>query len=441
MDLKEQFIANISQRNLFSEDDELLLAVSGGVDSVVLCELCHQAGYAFEIAHANFQLRGEESEADEQFVRSLGEKYNAYAHIKKFDTERCAAENKISIQVAARELRYDWFRELLKHGFKYLLTAHHQDDNIETAAMNFFRGTGITGLRGMLHKNNSIVRPLLDFTKEEIMDFAKANNLQWREDSSNASDKYSRNYFRRHIIPLVKNIYPETEQNIAANIERLKETEMLYHEAVEHHKKLLQEIRGKEIHIPILKLKKTTPLATLIYEMINPYNFSSRQVPEVIALMDAEQSSYIQSATHRIIKNRNWLIIAANETEESEIILIEKEDKRIPFANGVLHIERKEKTSIPANSMIACLDAKQIKFPLVLRKWKQGDYFYPLGMSKKKKIARFLIDQKASPTQKENTWVLESAKRICWVVGMRIDERFKITDNTKEVIRLSLELR
>lgn len=440
MDLKERFISNIKKQNLFQQDDRLLLAVSGGVDSVVLCELCRQAGYNFEIAHANFQLRGEESEEDERFVHSLGKKYNVRVHIKKFSTEKHAEENKISIQVAARELRYYWFNELLKQGPKYALTAHHQGDNIETATMNFFRGTGIAGLRGMLYKNNYIIRPLLDFAKEEIINFASVHNLQWREDSSNASDKYSRNYFRQNIIPAVKKIYPETDHNIAGNIARLRETEILYHQAIGQHKKQLLETKGKEVHIPVLKLKRIEPLASVIYEIIREFSFTSQQVAEVISLLDAEQSSFVKSATHRIIKNRNWLIIAPNEAEDGGIVIIEKEQKRVSFSKGSLEIDHKEKASISGDNKIACLDAKEIKFPLILRKWKQGDYFYPLGMVKKKKIARFLIDQKLSPTEKENTWVLESARKICWIVGMRIDDRFKIKDNTKEIIRISLEL-
>ena len=282
---------------------------------------------------------------------------------------------------------------------------------------------------------------MLDLSKEEILSFAREHNLHWREDSSNASDKYSRNYFRQTIIPSIKKIFPEAEHNIAANIDRFSETEILYHQAIELHKKRLLEVKGKEIHIPVLKLKKTEPLATVIYEITRPYNFSPHQVNDIISLLDAEQSKHVHSATHRIIKNRNWLIIAANETAEATVIIIDKDEKRVLFNKGYLQIEHTERSVISSEKNIACLDAKEIKYPLILRKWKQGDYYYPLGMPKKKKVARFLIDQKLSPTQKENVWVLESAKRICWIIGLRIDDRFKIKDNTKEVIRILLELR
>lgn len=425
---------------LFNANDKLLLAVSGGVDSVVLCELCKQAGYDFAIAHANFQLRAAESEADEQFVRELANKYKVSLFVKKFDTSAYANENKLSIQVAARELRYNWFDELLKEGFDWLLTAHHKGDNIETVLMNFFRGTGISGLHGILPKKDKIIRPLLNYSKEEIVAFANEHHLQWREDSSNSSDKYSRNYFRQTIIPLVNKIFPSAEQNIAASIERFGEVEILYNQAVDLHKKKLLEQKGNEIHIPVLKLKQVKPLATVVYEIVKPFNFSSHQVPDIISLLDAEQGKYVQSSTHRVIKNRNWLIVATLETIQSGVIIIEKDDKQIIFDNGTLLIEHIQKANIIDDNSIAVLNAGEIKYPLILRKWKQGDYFYPLGMNKKKKISRFLIDQKCSPTAKQNTWVIESAKRICWVVGMRIDDRFKLKDNTKEITRITFRI-
>ncbi len=427
-----------TEHHLFNSTDKLLLAVSGGVDSVVLCELCKQAGYDFAIAHVNFQLRGEESEGDEQFVRKLAQKYNVELFVKKFDTLKYAEENKLSVQVAARELRYKWFDELLKQGFRWLLTAHHQGDNIETVLMNFFRGTGISGLRGILPKKNKLVRPLLNYSKEEIIAFANEHTLQWREDSSNSSDKYSRNYFRQAIIPLVNKIFPSAEQNIAANIERFGEIEILYNQAIDLHRKKLLEQKDREIHIPVLKLKQVKPLATIVYEIVRSFGFSSRQVPDIIQLLEAEQGKYVQSSTHRIIRNRNWLIIALLEPMQSNIIIIEEGEQQIVFGGGILSIEHTKNSNINDNNNVASLDTNEIKYPLLLRKWKQGDYFYPLGMNKKKKISRFLIDQKISPTEKQNTWVIESGKRICWIVGMRIDDRFRITDKTKNVLALKL---
>lgn len=433
------FKRNIMEKNLFAPSDRLLVAVSGGVDSVVLCDLCHQANFDFEIAHANFQLRGEDSEVDENFVKELASRYRVPFHVKKFDTNAYAESNKCSVQVAARELRYAWFREIMHEGPKYLLTAHHADDNIETVLMNFFRGTGISGLRGMQEKHDNIVRPLLHLTKKEILQFAEQNKLKWREDISNTSDKYSRNYFRNVIIPMVHKIYPETEFNLLQNIERFHDIEELYSQAVAKHKKGLIEVKGNEVHIPILKLKKTKPLNTVLYEVISDFNFTAHQLNDVVHLLDAEQGKFVQSPTHRIFVNRGWLIISPLNSEKATNILIEGGVGEVAYSDKKISLEEGLAGQVNGARDIAQLDLRSVRFPLCLRKWKAGDYFYPLGMKKKKKVSRFLIDQKLSPTEKEKVWVLESGKRICWVVGMRIDDRFKMVPSTKEVLTIRTE--
>lgn len=427
-------------KKLVSSNDRLLLAVSGGVDSVVLCELCSLAGYSFEIAHVNFQLRKEESDDDEKLVRALAAKYRVPIHVKRFDTSVYANEHKFSIQVAARELRYNWFDELLGNDLKWILTAHHAGDNIETLLMNFFRGTGINGLRGILPKNGKIIRPLLFATKEEIIRFARDNNLAWREDSSNSSDKYSRNYFRQTIIPLAANIFPEAEKNLSGNIARFRDIELLYDQSIDRHKKNLLETRGREVYIPVLKIKRTEPLNTVLYEIIKSYHFTAGQLKDVLRLLDAEQGKFVQSHSHRIIRNRNWLIIAPIQDTDAGIFIIEDNQDHIDFPAGrlQLRVTSPDKITLSADTNTTYLDMREVKYPLLLRKWKQGDYFYPLGMKKKKKISRFLIDQKISPTQKENTWVLESDKRICWVAGNRLDDRFRLKKNTKSVLKISL---
>ena len=451
MSLLKEFIKNIMQQNLFQKNDLLLLAVSGGVDSVVLCELCFQGGFQFEIAHCNFQLRGEESERDEKFVSQLGEKYWTKAFIKKFETKKYAEENKISIQVAARELRYQWFDELLQAERdpsstvinlvpQFLVTAHHANDNIETLLMNFFKGTGINGLQGILPKQSKVVRPLLFAKKEEIIAFAGENNLEFVEDSSNASDKYTRNYFRNQLIPSIQKVFPSVEDNLLNNIERFNEIDLLYQQAIEVHKKKLVELKGNEIHIPVLKLLKTQPLKTVIYEIIKEFGFTSHQTDEVANLLSSESGKFVSSSTHKIIKNRNWLIIAPKNTLETAHILLDEEDKQIDFEEGKLMLKHSnlKAGNIPTSNLIAALDTTEIKFPLLLRKWKQGDYFYPLGMQKKKKLSKFFIDQKKSLNDKEKIWVIESNKRILWIVGERIDDRFKITDKTKQVLFVEL---
>lgn len=449
MDLYQEFIKNIQAQDLFEKKDFLLLAVSGGKDSVALCELCFQAGFNFEIAHCNFKLRGEESDRDENFVRELSKQYGVDVCVKEFETEKYAQENKISIQVAARELRYAWFNDLLISARGeaatdnlrncYLLTAHHADDNIETLLMNFFKGTGIKGLQGILPKQGKIIRPLLFAKREDIERFIKDNHLKFVEDSSNNSDKYTRNYFRHQLIPAVEKNFPQAKENLINNIERFREIDMLYQQSLQYHKKNLLEYKGNEIHIPILKLSKSKPLKTIIYEVIKDFGFTAHQTPEVMHLLGSDSGKYISSSTHKILKNRSWLIIAPLDTAESNHILIEKNDTKIDFKEGVLQLKASfNSEKRPVNSEgIALLDLKNIAFPLLLRRWKEGDYFYPLGMQKKKKLSRFFIDRKIPLTQKEKIWVIESNKKIIWVIGQRIDERFKMTDKTRD----SLEIR
>jgi len=438
MQLLEAFKDFVKREALFPPAESLLVAVSGGLDSVVLCELCYRAGYDFTIAHANFQLRGEESERDERFVRSLGEKYGRTVLVQHFDTAQYAEDNKCSIQVAARELRYNWF-DTAHAGV--ILTAHHQDDNIETLLMNFFKGTGIAGLRAIRPRQGKIARPLLFATRDLLHQWALQEQLTWVEDSSNASDKYTRNFFRHQVLPLIERVYPGVRQNLGDNISRFREIETLYQAAIAGHKKKLLVQKGEEVHIPVLKLQKSEPLHTLIYEIIHPLGFSPQQVPEVAALLDSASGKYIASGTHRILKDRNWLIISPLAQTPADNVLVERPEAVVSYAGGELRFQLLEGTDkASADATEAWLDASAIRWPLLLRKWRPGDYFYPLGMRKKKKLARFLIDAKLSLARKEKVWVLEMDKKIVWVVGMRIDDRFKLTNSTRQVLRIQAVL-
>ncbi len=447
MNLQQLYIDYIKKNNLFQATDNLLIAVSGGVDSIVLGHLCKEAGFQFSIAHCNFNLRGEESNRDEEFTRSVAIQLAVPILVKHFDTKQYANDKKISIQVAARELRYEWFYEIINESapnshhpkFNYILTAHHLDDNIETVMMNFFKGTGISGLRGIEPKHGKIVRPLLFASKKEIIDYANGNGLQWVNDSSNDETKYTRNFFRHDIIPAIEKVYPDVKKNLAANIQRATDAEMLYNQAITAHKKRLLECRGNEVHIPVLKLAKVVPLNSVVYETIKDFGFSSNSVEEVLKLLSSVSGKYMVSATHRILRNRAWLIISPISKEVQSIILIEDGTEKVSFGNKLLTVKYSANKQLPDDKNIALLDAKEIKFPLLLRRWKQGDYFSPLGMNKKKKLARFFIDEKLSMNDKENVWVIESGKKILWIVGHRIDDRFKLTGNTKKTLRLSVQ--
>jgi len=428
-----------------SPSGRFLLAVSGGVDSVVLCELFHQCGYEFEMAHANFQLRGAASDEDESLVVSLSNKYQVKLHIKKFDTTNYMAAHQMNVQVAARELRYQWFNEILEQvpTLSGIVTAHHANDNVETVLMNFFKGSGIKGLQGMRPKESGIggriVRPLLFAKKEEILEFALQHELIWREDASNESDKYTRNYFRNQVLPSVEKVIPGTAQNIINNIARFTEINLIYEEAITGILNKLLEKKGEEQYIPVMKLKKLESRETIMFEYLKRYQFSSAQIPEAMSLLDSESGKYITSATHRLLRNRQWLILSPLFSLENKTFLIEKATTTLDFDQNHLVIEHdKPFNTINKDVTVAQLDNKQIEYPLIIRKWKQGDYFYPLGMSKKKKVSRYFIDIKLSMLEKENAWVIESGKKIIWVVGYRIDDRFKITPSTKNVTTLKL---
>ena len=445
--LSNIFLQNWKQQfsNYPVADIRLLVAVSGGVDSVVLTDLLYKAGFDFVIAHANFNLRGAESNRDEAFARSLAVRYEKPIWVKLFETKEYAVLNKLSIQEAARELRYSWFAELLedlKNSSQkkcLIVTAHHANDNIETLLINFFRGTGISGLHGILPLQQQIIRPLLFAKREAILAYAQEQELDWVEDSSNASDKYTRNFFRLQLLPSIKEIFPEVEENLLQNIERFTEAEQLYNQSIQLHKNKLAKVAGDEIHIPVLALQKAVPLHAIVWEIIKPFHFSAAQVIEVKKLMDAANGSYVASHTHRVIKNRKWLIIATAQTVEAKHVIIEAAEKKLIFENGSLSFETLSAEGFQLNvaASVASLDAAAIRFPLLLRRWKQGDYFYPLGMQKKKKLSRFMIDQKLSKTQKEKVWVLEMDKKIVWVIGYRIDNRFKFTDHSESILQIS----
>lgn len=448
------FSENISRKKLFTWNDLLIVAVSGGIDSTVLCDLLYVCGFKFHIAHCNFKLRDSESDRDENFVSELAKTYGVPIHIRHFETASFAEVNRISVQEAARKLRYEWFealrmeiisqyRQKSSTGNKsfpdkrcFMLTAHHLDDDIETMIFHFFQGSGINGLRGIPEKRDNIARPLLIFSRKEIVQYAKENSVGWVEDSSNSSVKYTRNFIRHELIPLAAKVIPGAEHNLAANLQRFKETEKLFQQAIDGYRKKLLVQKEGEWMIPVEKLRLCDPVRSILYELISPFGFTIGQTDEALRLMDSETGRWISSQSHRLLKNRNWLVISALKDEYFHDQVIEAGDISIQFDGGKLKIEKLEKMPLLNNdSAVAFIDEKKIRYPLILRKWKTGDYFYPLGMVKKKKLSRFFIDLKLSKNQKEKVYVIESDKRIVWVVGYRIDNRFKLTDQSESILR------
>lgn len=433
------FLTYIKKEKLFKPTDKVLLTVSGGIDSVVMCDLFHQAKIKFAIAHCNFQLRGKESNDDEKFVKALAKKYTVECFHLAFNTSTYAKKHQLSTQVAARELRYDWFEKIRKeHGYKYIATAHHKDDVIETFFINLMRGTGIKGLHGILPKNKKIIRPLLFCNKEEIKAYTQKNKLRYREDSSNASDKYVRNKLRHHVIPLLKTINPQLEDTMMNNIQHLREVETIYFEAIKQQRNAIVKEVDATMQISIPLLQTTNTPTTLLFEFLKPYGYSEAVVHEIIAALNGVSGKQFTSATHRLIKDRDFLIITKKSSiPEQQTLRVNKTQKEIVLDNCKLYLSKISKNAtfeVRRSANIAQVDFDTLSFPLKIRKWKEGDTFQPIGMKGKKKVSDFFVDTKLSIVQKEKTWILCTSKdEIVWIVGYRIDDRFKIREKTQKV--------
>ncbi|ULQ57402.1 tRNA lysidine(34) synthetase TilS [Flavihumibacter rivuli] len=441
--LTGEFRRFIVSEGLFAKEHRLLVAVSGGVDSVVLCHLLREEGYSFAIAHANFGLRGEESEGDETFVKDLARDLGVEVHTRKFNTEDFRKEQGLSIQEAARYLRYHWFGELLQAeskqcAFHCIVTAHHKDDQAETLLLHLLRGTGVDGLRGMLPRQGYIARPLLCAGKEELVDFAKEHNLNWREDSSNATDKYTRNFIRQRILPSMQAQFPKVVDVLDETAYRFRFIADYYHDSMARTLSKLVVHKGKEELVPVNKLATLPGIYAILYEWLSPKGFSSAQVKEVMRLMQSQTGRMVQATGHRVIRNRDWLVLTGLQQEESSLLVVDGQEGTIDLPNGLLRWKlcARPAGEIPSSPHKVWLDARELNFPLLARPWKNGDYFYPLGMPKKKKLARFLTDCKLSRQEKESTWVLEMDRKILWVIDQRIDDRFKVRSSTTEVLVL-----
>jgi tRNA(Ile)-lysidine synthase len=439
-----------------THNTHFIIAVSGGVDSVVLTALMQQMDANCSIAHANFQLRGDESNRDESFVRVFATKMGMPFLTKRFDTLTFAEQYKMGIQQAAREIRYAWFESLIKEMNLQsktkivLLTAHHADDQVETVLMQFFRGTGLHGLTGIpairTHQQNplatdhiDLIRPLLPFSKVNIKDFAKSNALDFVEDSSNLKNDYTRNLIRNQLIPQMETIYPNVNQQVLDTISRLKEAEAIVDATVATYwKKHIRFPKG----IPTIELTSWNQLkgnATYIWGLVQAYGFRATQLKEIHKIAGASKGAFIASSSHRLIKWDNQIQIVSNQ-EDKVYETISKDQQVIDTLFGKLQLEwidNMEALNVDTSATMAYLDAEQLSWPLLNRSWVATDYFYPLGLRKKKKLNHFLGSLKLSPAIKSRTTVLCSDSKIAWVVGQRIDDRFKITPNTKSVVKIT----
>lgn len=434
----EQFVNNIKEKHLFEPGQKVLLAVSGGIDSMVLLHLFEKSGFDYAVVHCNFKLRGEESDGDEQFVREQVQQHGITAYFQSFETAEYAKLKGVSIEMAARELRYRYFEKLrAANNFDFIVTAHHQDDLIETLFLNLSRKTGIKGVSGIKVKSGYLIRPLLFASRDDIEKYASKNYIEYREDSSNNELIYQRNFLRHKILPLFAELNPAFKKNILTSIENLKEAEQVYLGFLSRDKKKVITDIGHSSVIDINSLLATLFPKTLLFEILSAYNFNATVVTEVFQSLKTESGKQFFSKTHRLVKDRDKLFVSAIKKDKEQIYYIEKDDMAL-FAPLNIVIEKLVGADfkIIKKANVACIDMDLIEFPLLIRKWKQGDYFQPLGMTNFKKVSDFFIDEKIPIHEKENTWLMCSGKNIVWIMGHRIDNRFKITDQTKHVLKL-----
>ena len=428
---------HIKSRFPFLEKSKFIIAISGGLDSVVLTHLCHKMKLNFALAHCNFNLRRDESDADEDFVLLLAEDLNLEVFIESFETETYAKEQQLSVQMAARELRYNWFNDLvIQLGFDYVLTAHHADDNLETFLINLTRGTGLEGLTGIPEINGNIVRPLLAFSRQELEVYANNNHIKWREDSSNITTKYLRNKIRHDVIPVLKEINPQLLQNFNKTISFLQDSNEIIEDRIVEIQKKVVSVEDEMIRLNIKKIQKLSNPKAYLFQLLKDFNFT--EWDDVTALLNAQSGKQVFSETHRLLKDRAYLLLTERDSKSGDSISISEEDKHVATAFGTLFFDEAD-AIFGKRTEVIFVDKDKLKFPLTLRKWNEGDYFYPFGMKGKKKLSKFLKDEKCSLIEKEQTWVLISGNDMVWVVGKRADDRFKVTENTSQILKIELQ--
>ena len=418
------------------------MAVSGGMDSMVMLQLFHQAGLSIAVAHCNFQLRGEESDEDENFVAAKCKKWGIPFHSIRFDTNNYAIQHGQSIQMAARELRYNWFHQVKeKENADWIATAHHLSDSVETVLLNLSRGTGLDGLVGIAEKNEFVIRPLLFATHSEVTNYAAETGVVWREDRSNETDDYQRNFIRHQIIPKLKQVNPAFEQSIVKTVERLSGDGAILTQAIEVWKKQFQRNENDKV---ILAKKGFEPSlddsynSALLWRLVRGFGFHFDQCKKIVHALNGQSGKKFLSTSHQLVVDREHLILATLSSKLAEVTIEEGQVDAYMGNRQLTFLSTTIGSSINNEEAATMLDIASLRFPLTWRKWRAGDSFFPLGMTGRKKISDFLIDKKVSLIEKEAVSVLESAGEIAWVVGYRIDDRFKVKTTTEHVLLIML---
>lgn len=434
--MREQFTEHIKTNFPFLANEPFYIAVSGGIDSMVLVHLCQQVNLDFEILHCNFRLRGVESDGETQFIESFCHSNGIPIYTKYFDTNTIAANTKESIQITARNLRYQWFQEIISLGFDYVLTAHHLDDSLETVLINFSRGTGLEGLTGIPALNGSVIRPLLPFSRVEIEAYAQAHKIQWREDSSNASDKYLRNKIRHSIVPLFKEINTGFLDSFQNTLHHLQQAESLVDDATKLvYEKVVTE-KEDQLEINLTQLLEFQNHKAYLYQWLAQYGFSAWN--DVYDLVGAQSGKQVFSPAHVLLKDRYKLILSERkETATEAVFLIDSKESKVNVPLNISFCNVSYLSESDSNCIF--VDEDKITFPLTLRKWRTGDCFYPSGMTGKKKLSKYFKDEKYSLLDKHKQWLLCTDDQIIWVIGKRADQRFLAQSNTVKTIQIALK--
>ena len=442
--MRNRLLAFTEQEKLIQPDQKVLLGISGGIDSMVLLELFAESGIPFACAHCNFQLRGKEADEDETFIRDYTARKSIPLFVEHFDTAGFAEKQNVSIQMAARQLRFEWFEKIRKdEGFDLIATAHHRDDQAETFFLNLMRATGIAGLHGILPKQGNLIHPLLFADKADIVNYVQEYNVSYREDSSNKGVKYARNKIRHQVIPTLEEIHPGFKDILNDNIKRIRETEIIYRKAVEQ---IIADIKTTKDNYPaisISKLMNTDAPTTYLFEYLASFQFKYATVADIIRALKGIAGKIFYSPSHEAYIDRDYIVIKERTTKDSSgHFVIHKNEIPCTITKPItLSFSWKPQTSLSNISKkpeVANIDASKLEWPLRIEKWKTGDHFFPLGMQQKKKISDFLIDEKVPLYSKQNIWILRSGKKIVWIAGMRIDNRFKITNQTTEILEIKL---
>ena len=436
-----QLVRIIEKDNLFFRNQKLLVAVSGGLDSVVLLHLLFKMEANCVVAHCNFNLRGSDSDGDQSFVAKLASAYNFESTTISFDTTAYAQKESISIEMAARDLRYNWFEnQRAKFNCDYILTAHHADDVLETVLINLARGTGIHGITGIKAKRGKIVRPLLEFSRNEIKEYSLQNNIVYREDYTNAETDFVRNKIRHKIIPVLEEINPSIRKTMTANVARFRDVESIYNHEIADKKPLIFSGYSDIYKINIAELKKLEAVNSHLFELLSPFGFHQRDIINIAESLYSISGKMFYSDTHQLLRDRDFMVLTPKKENlkckyslSTDGLVIEN-----IFDIQVDIYGKDASFEFSRDSKLACFDADKLKFPLLIRKWEEGDVFQPIGMRGRKKISDFFIDNKFSITDKANTWILLSDNNIVWIMGHRMDDRFKISQNTSSICSIKL---